>query len=77
MATKIRDKLEGAEDVGYGAQDAALVAEAQRNLFANARDLKAATNFPGQKSTVISRLKEAGLMLRRRLYLTMNFNYTA
>jgi hypothetical protein len=46
------------------AQDAALVAETQRNLFANARELKAAINFPGQKSTVISRLKEAGLRAR-------------
>jgi hypothetical protein len=42
--------------VSSPAQDAALVAEAQRNPFANARDLKAATNFPGQKSTVMSRL---------------------
>jgi transposase len=40
-------------------QDVALVAKAQRNPFANARDLKAATNFPGQKSMVILRLKEA------------------
>ena len=31
------------------AQDAALVAEAQRNPFISARDLKAATGFPGQK----------------------------
>jgi hypothetical protein len=43
------------------AQDAASVAEAQMNTFANARDLKAATNFPGQKTAVISRLKEADL----------------
>jgi hypothetical protein len=41
-----------------------VVAEAQRNPFANARDLKAATNFLGHKSTVISRLKEAGLRAR-------------
>jgi transposase-like protein len=31
------------------APDAVLVAEAQRNPFASARELKAATNFPGQK----------------------------
>jgi len=43
------------------AQDAALVAEAQRNPFVSARDLKAATGFPGQKTTLISRLKEACL----------------
>jgi transposase-like protein len=47
--------------VSSQAQDAALVAEPQINPFANGRDLKAATNFPGQKSMVISRLKEAGL----------------
>jgi hypothetical protein len=46
------------------AQDAALVAEAQRNPFFTARDLKAATSFPGHKRTVISRLKEAGLRAR-------------
>jgi hypothetical protein len=50
--------------VSSPAQDAALVAEAQRNPFANARELKAATNFPGPKSTAISRLKEAGLRAR-------------
>jgi transposase-like protein len=50
--------------VSSPAQDAALVAEAQRNPFANARELKTATNFPGQKITVISRLKEAGLRAR-------------
>jgi len=43
------------------AQDAALVAEAERNPFFSARDLKAATGFPGQKDTIISRLKAAGL----------------
>jgi hypothetical protein len=43
------------------AQNAALVAEAQKNTFTSARELKAATNFPGQKCMVISRLKEAGL----------------
>jgi hypothetical protein len=43
------------------AQDAALVAEAQRNPFISAESLKAATGFPGQKTMLISRLKEAGL----------------
>jgi len=37
------------------------VAEAERNPFFSARDLKAATGFPGGKSTIISRLKVAGL----------------
>jgi hypothetical protein len=46
------------------AQDAALVAEAERNTFFNARDLKAATGFPGQKDTIILRLKTAGLRAR-------------
>jgi len=45
-------------------QDAALVAEAQRNPFVSARDLKAATGFPGQKTTLISRLKKASLRAR-------------
>ena len=43
------------------AQDAVLVAETQRKHFISARDLKAATGFPEQKSMVLSRLKEAGL----------------
>jgi hypothetical protein len=42
-------------------EDTALVAEARRNPFASARQLKAATNFPGQKRTIFSRFKEAGL----------------
>jgi hypothetical protein len=39
-------------------QDAALVAEAGRNPFFSARDLKTATGFPRQKDTIISRLKQ-------------------
>jgi transposase len=54
----------GLRSVSSAAQDAALVEKAQSNPFANARELKAATNFAGQKSTVISRLKEAGLRAR-------------
>ena len=50
--------------VSNPAQDAALVVEAQRNPFISARVLKAATGFPGQKTTLISRLKEAGLRAR-------------
>jgi transposase-like protein len=50
--------------VSSPAQDAALVAEAQRNPFISARVLKAATGFPGQKTTLISRLKEASLRAR-------------
>jgi hypothetical protein len=42
-------------------KDVALTAKAQRNPFASVRKLKAATNFPGQKCTVLSGLKEAGL----------------
>ena len=41
--------------------NAALVAEAERNPFFSARDLKAATVFPGQKDTIISRLRATGL----------------
>jgi transposase-like protein len=47
--------------VSSPAQDAALVAEAQRNPFISARLLKAATGFPGQKTMLILRLNEAGL----------------
>lgn len=54
------DKLEGAEELLWHlsspAEDAALVAEANRNLFASARDFKAATDFSGQKHMVILRL---------------------
>jgi len=41
-----------------------LVAEAARNPFFSARDLKTATGFPGQKDTIISKLKAAGLRAR-------------
>jgi hypothetical protein len=54
----------GLWSISSPAQDAALVAEAQRNPFAYTRELKAATNFPGQKSTVISRLQETGFRAR-------------
>jgi transposase len=43
--------------VSSPAQDAALVAEAQRNPFVSARDIKAAIGFPGQKTMLISRPK--------------------
>ena len=47
--------------VSSPAQDATLVAEAERNTFFSARDLKAATGFSGQKDTIIWRLRAAGL----------------
>jgi hypothetical protein len=50
--------------VSNPAQGAALVAEAERNPFFSARDLKAATVFPGQRDTILSRLKTAGLRAR-------------
>ena len=59
-----RRKGTGLWRVSSPAQDAALVAEAERNPFFSARDLKAATGFPGQKDAIISRLKEAGLKAR-------------
>jgi len=46
------------------AEDAALVAEAERNPFFSARYLKPATGFPWQKDTIISRLRAAGLRAR-------------
>jgi hypothetical protein len=48
-------KLESAEELAYCAyptQDAALLAEAQRNPFLSSRNLKAATGFPGQKKII-------------------------
>jgi len=59
-----RRKGTGLWRVSSPAQDAALVAEAERNPFFSARDLKAATGFPGQKDTIISRLWTAGLSAR-------------
>jgi len=56
-----RRKGTGLWRVSSPAQDATLIAEAERNPFFSARDLKAATGFPGQKDTIISRLRAAGL----------------
>jgi len=50
--------------VSRPAEDAALVAEAETNPFFSARDLKAATGFPGQKDRIISKLRAAGLKAR-------------
>jgi len=59
-----RRKGTGLWRVSSPVQDATLVAEAERNPFFSARDLKAATDFPGQKDTNISRLRAAGLRER-------------
>jgi transposase len=59
-----RRKGTGLWRVSSPAQDAALVAEAERSPFFSARDLEAATGFPGQKGAIISRLKAAGLRAR-------------
>jgi len=59
-----RRKGTGLWRVSSPAQDAALVAEPEGNPFFSARDLKAATGFPGQKDTIISRLRAAGLRAR-------------
>ena len=59
-----RHKGTGLWRVSSPAQDAALVAEAERNPFFSARDLKAATGIPGQKDTIISRLRAAGYRAR-------------
>jgi len=50
--------------VSSPAQDAALVAEAERNSFFSVRDLKASTGFPWQKDMIISRLRATGLRAR-------------
>jgi transposase-like protein len=59
-----RRKGTGLWRVSSQAQDAALVAEATRNPFFNARDLEAATGFPGQKDRISSRLRATGLRAR-------------
>jgi len=59
-----RCKRTGLWHISSPAQDAALVAKAYRKLFFSARDLKAATGFPGQKDTIISRLRATGLRAR-------------
>jgi len=56
-----RRKGTGLWRISSPAQDATLVAEAERNPFFSARDLKAATGFTGQKDTIILRLRAAGL----------------
>jgi len=56
-----RRKGTGLWRVSSPAQDAALVAKAERNPFFSARDLKVATGFPGQRNTIISRFKAADL----------------
>ena len=59
-----RRKGSGLWRVSSPAQNAALVAEAERNPFFSARDLKVATGFPGQKDRIISILRAAGLRAR-------------
>jgi len=59
-----RHKGTGLWRVSSPSQDATLVAEAERNPFFSARDLEAATGFPGQKDRIISRLSAAGLRAR-------------
>ena len=50
--------------VSSPAQDTSLVAEAERNPFFCSMDIKAATGFPGQNDTIISRFRAAGLRVR-------------
>jgi len=59
-----RRKGTGLWRVSGPAQDDALVAEDERKPFFSASDLKAATRIPGQKDTIISRLRAAGLRVR-------------
>ena len=59
-----RRKGTGLWRVSSPAQDAALVTDAERNPFFNARDLKAATSLPEQNDSFISKLKAAGLRAR-------------
>jgi hypothetical protein len=62
------------------AQDAALVAEAERIPFFSAKDLKAATGFLGQKKTRLFqdlRQQVSGHGILRWSFSLMNINYTA
>jgi len=56
-----RRRATGLWHVSSPTQDAALVAEANRNPFVSARDLKAGTGFPWQRRMVILILKETGI----------------
>jgi len=60
-----RRKGTGLWRVSSPAQDASLIAEAERNPFFSASDLKAPTGFPGQKDMIIPRLRAAGLSARQ------------
>jgi len=59
-----RRKVTGLWGVSSPAQDDALVTDPERNSFFIASDLKSATGFPGQKDTIILRLRTAGLPAR-------------
>ena len=52
-----RSKGTGLWHVSSPAQDAALIAEAVRNPFLSARDLKAAAGFPGGKTRLFRDLR--------------------
>jgi len=74
-----RHRRTGLWRVSSPAQDAALVAEAQRNPFVSARDLKAVTGFPGQKTRLFRDLKyplSEHDTLRWRSFSLTNINYT-
>jgi len=64
MGKLVRRRGTGLWRVSSPAQGPVSVAETQRNFFVSARDLKAANGFPGQKTTLITRLKEEGLRAR-------------
>jgi hypothetical protein len=66
-----RSQGTGLRRISSPAQDVALVAEAQRNLLIRARNLKAATGFPGQINALISRLKETGFRARHAAVLEL------
>jgi len=55
-----RRKGTGSWRVSSTDQHAALLVEVERNPFYSASNLKAATGFPGQKDTIISRLGSQG-----------------
>jgi transposase len=57
-----RRKGTGLWRVSSPAKDAALVAEAERNPFFSAKDLKAATGFPGQRDGLRRQVSGHGML---------------
>jgi transposase len=71
-----RHRGKGLRHVSSPAQDAAVVAEAQRNPFVSAGNLKAAAGFPGQKKHTYFKTKGNRSEGTIRCSALTNVNYT-